>query len=397
MSSESLTDDEHAVSEFYEISAPQRPDSAPTSGDSRLYSLLSAMEANMSETNKYLKGIFDEHNAAKKRPRASIENNELLIIDEAEQGEQHEHSAPKRAKIATKSGHNSDGNDRSFDQQSPESESTEGNSEIVHESDDTLSLFGGPEIDSEIENAVDNDDLLSEIAQTLSSKEQTGPPISEKLAKIINAKLSENFDVTKLKEILNKYPRPKNCEQMYVPRINQEIWQKMKPFTKKGDIKMANLQDSTIKGLSGLACSIDNLLQCRENKTIPNYRALIPTLLDVTALFGHVCKELSYKRKEAIRPILHPDFKPLCARTHKVGPLLFGEDLAKCAQDIRSSSKTVMNLIPNPGQRAQTIFTKRFSSTQSQARKPFLYQQGRAQFPPRKPQNFQNRKTFTKN
>ena len=128
-----------------------------------------------------------------------------------------------------------------------------------------------------------------------------------------------------------------------------------------------------------------------------NYRALIPTLLDLTALFGHVCKELSYKRKEATRPIIHPDFKPLCARTHKVGPLLFGEDLAKCAQDIRSSSKTVMNLITNPGQRAQTIFTKRFSSTQSQARKPFLYQQGRAQFPPRKPQNFQNRKTFTKN
>ena len=89
---------------------------------------------------------------------------------------------------------------------------------------------------------------------------------------------------------------------------------------------------------------MNTLLECRETKTIPDYKAIIPQLLDTMALLGHVWNEISYKRKDAIRPILHPDFKPLCSRSHKVGPLLFGEDLAKTAQDVRNSSKAVASL-----------------------------------------------------
>ena len=36
-------------------------------------------------------------------------------------------------------------------------------------------------------------------------------------------------------------------------------------------------------------------------------------------------------------------------KNHKVGPLLFGEDLAKTAQDIRSSAKTVLSLTHQTG------------------------------------------------
>ena len=84
---------------------------------------------------------------------------------------------------------------------------------------DALSLFGGPDFADEIDD-LDNDNLLSNIALNLSSTEQTGPPISEHLAKIINSKLADELDITKLKEILSKYQRPQNCEEMYVPKVN---------------------------------------------------------------------------------------------------------------------------------------------------------------------------------
>ena len=138
-------------------------------------------------------------------------------------------------------------------------------------------------------------------------------------------------------------------------------------------------------------------MTCRENKTIPNYKDIIPKLLDASALMSHVCKELSYKRKEAIRPILHNDFKQLRAKAHKVGPLLFGEDLAKTAQDLRTSSKTVVSLTSHPV--GPGTYIKQFPSgpSQSQTNKPFLSQRGRTQFPPRKFQHHHSRKTFTKN
>jgi hypothetical protein len=168
----------------------------------------------------------------------------------------------------------------------------------------------------------------------------------------------------------------------------------MKPYAKRDDIKMANLQDTIMKGLSGMSNCINELLQCRETKTIPNYRNIIPQLLKTTALLGHVCRELSFKRKEAIRPILHPDFKPLCSKNHKVGPLLFGEDLAKTAQDIRSSAKTVLSLTHQTG---QNNFNKRYHAQgPSQPSKPFLSQRERPQFPPRKPQHYLQRKASTK-
>ena len=72
----------------------------------------------------------------------------------------------------------------------------------------------------------------------------------------------------------------------------------MKPYAKRDDIKMANLQDTIMKGLSGMSNCINELLQCWETKTIPNYRNIMPQLLKTTALLGHVCRELSFKRKE---------------------------------------------------------------------------------------------------
>ena len=82
-----------------------------------------------------------------------------------------------------------------------------------------------------------NEDLLSDIAQNLASAEDTGPPITDKLASIVNKKFSDNIDLTKLKSMLNEHKKPENCTELFVPRVNTEIWQKMKPYQRKADIK----------------------------------------------------------------------------------------------------------------------------------------------------------------
>ncbi len=237
--------------------------------ESHLISVLSAMQASMDETNTYLRSIFEERQSAPKRPRVCSE-----AAGSVEAGNDYQ-PAPKRAKSADES----NSNDCPSHQQSTDelSDTCDEPQEVVNPlQDDTLSLFGGPDFDARSDEELDNASLLSNIAQNLSCNEQTGPPVSEHLAKIINSKLSEELDLAKLKETLGKYKRPENCTEMYVPKVNQEIWQKMKPYAKRADIKMANLQDTIMKGLSSMSNCINELLQCRETKTIPNYRNIKP-------------------------------------------------------------------------------------------------------------------------
>ena len=98
-----------------------------------------------------------------------------------------------------------------------------------------------------------------------------------------------------------------------------------------------------VKVSSAIICTTDKLLEHREKKTIPSYKALINPLLDSAALLGHVCIELSYKRRGALKPFLHPDVRLGCARSRKPGKLLFGNDLTKTLQELRATNKIMIN------------------------------------------------------
>ena len=360
----------------------------------------SFQEALSKQTNSLLR-FFDEdkgRKSARKHSRSS--GNE-----QDESGDSDFISALKVKKHPSKSGETSSGKDQEENEQQLSCENRESDHEVVdlldsgesnqqgRDVDDTLSIAGGPDF---IEDEQDNEDLLSDIAQSLVSAEDTGPPITDKLASIVNKNFSDNVDLTKLKTMLSAHKKPENCTELFVPRVNTEIWQKMKPYQRKADIKMSNLQDTLIKGVSALMTASNDLLICRETKTLPNYKDLLSQLLDATALFGHVCQELSFKRKETIKPILHADFKPVCSRSHKVGKLLFGEDLPKVVQDLRASTKVVTQLTSSVSPGNQSGKNKSsYTRLPNNNRQTFLSQRGRNQHPPRKTYQ-QNNRTFTK-
>ena len=95
-------------------------------------------------------------------------------------------------------------------------------------------------------------------------------------------------------------------------------------------------------------CSTSNstynkLLEQREKKTIPSYKALINPFLSSVALLSHVCTELSYKRRDALKPFLHQDFRLASVNSRKSGELLFGNDLANTLQELRTTNKIMTN------------------------------------------------------
>jgi len=85
--------------------------------------------------------------------------------------------------------------------------------------DDMISLPGNDsqhDFCSEDEE-VNNDDLMSQITTSLSSSDDTGPPVSDKLSKLVNDKFQTENTVENRKEILQKYKVPSNCSELSVP------------------------------------------------------------------------------------------------------------------------------------------------------------------------------------
>ena len=76
-------------------------------------------------------------------------------------------------------------------------------------------------------------------------------------------------------------------------------------------------------------------------------KTLIPRLTDSVALIGHVHKELSFKRRDAIRPFLNQEFKQACSRILKPGKFLFGEDLPKTLQVLKTTDTLMTSITPD--------------------------------------------------
>ncbi|XP_028414793.1 nuclear localization sequence-binding protein-like [Dendronephthya gigantea] len=68
------------------------------------------------------------------------------------------------------------------------------------------------------------DDLLNDIANEFNADETLGSPLPTQLVDIVNKRWSEKMSDTKLKDKLDKYGRPPNCEKLAVPKVNPEIW-----------------------------------------------------------------------------------------------------------------------------------------------------------------------------
>ena len=176
---------------------------------------------------------------------------------------------------------------------------------------------------------------------------------------------------------MGKYKRPQNCERLYIPKVNPEIWAKLPNHAKKRDIKFANLQDTLITSISAITSSLNDILGNKDSKQTSS-KQIASKLIDATALVGHVTKEISYKRRDQIKPFLHKDFKQACSRSNEVDKLLFGSDLATKLQQYKQASK-VMQPTSTTNQLPQN--NTRYNSYNIQ--RPFLSQLGRRQYPPR--------------
>ena len=89
--------------------------------------------------------------------------------------------------------------------------------------------------------------LLDEIAESLDETERTDEAIAEKLADIANKRWLPMLSDKKLKEKLEKCPRPVNCDKIIVPKVNPEIWGKLSRQGKGDDLAFPAFKLTSLK------------------------------------------------------------------------------------------------------------------------------------------------------
>jgi len=195
-------------------------------------------------------------------------------------------------------------------------------------------------------SSVTEDTLLDEIAQDFESDKQTDPKVAQKLADIVNKRWGSKLEEAKLKEKLAKYNRPDNCEKLTAPKINPEIWNKLKHMTRSADLRLANMQKVLVKVCSAVAKSTDTLLAiCADPEKTPalalteKLGRLVTYNADALALAGHVNIELSYRRHDAIKPNLNNKYSLLCGSQVPITGLLFGDELQSQLNNIKATNK----------------------------------------------------------
>ena len=93
-------------------------------------------------------------------------------------------------------------------------------------------------------------EVLNSLKQDL-LKEDTSPEVDSELAIIINSMLKDGLSEEKLQDKMNKYHRPKNCENLTKVRLNQAVWDNFSPAVRSQGVKLQKVQTSLFKGLCG--------------------------------------------------------------------------------------------------------------------------------------------------
>lgn len=183
------------------------------------------------------------------------------------------------------------------------------------------------------------DELLQQLALDFSKDDKVSSPISKQLAEIINKRWASKLGENKVKETVEKYDRPENCEKLVAPKVNPEIWEKLTHYGKKQDLRFSAIQNMIVKVGAIIAQSTQKLMHFRSQGGKLDTSALLTAQIDAIALLGHTNYELSLRRREAIKPNLNKEYGSLCSSQTPVTTLLFGDELQSQLTAIRASNR----------------------------------------------------------
>ena len=97
-------------------------------------------------------------------------------------------------------------------------------------------------------------------------QEKVDPGIDEQLAKMINQLMfkKEKPDEEKLKGKLSHIIRPANCDSLVTTKVDELIWQRLRPQTRSFDSRAQVAQTCVVKSVTILSKMLDKALTLKD-------------------------------------------------------------------------------------------------------------------------------------
>ena len=159
--------------------------------------------------------------------------------------------------------------------------------------------------------------------------------------------LTSNISKDKLKDKLENYKRPKNCDMLSTTKLTPEIWRQMSSGSPSFDLRIQRAQQSLIKGLIPIIDCFQTLLKVKSNLNDASKQSSVSdeTVNHMTSLLGDSLTlisnanfELNLRHRELIKPEHHRDFMPLCSSA-PITTFLLGDDLNSQIRNLQQANR----------------------------------------------------------
>ena len=179
--------------------------------------------------------------------------------------------------------------------------------------------------------------IIEKLTKDLALEDEKGPDINVQLAGLVHKLLREaKPNETKLNELKKQYIPPNNCEGLSETRVNANIWNNLGETARSNDLKLQKVQKYLVKGMTALVTVIDKLIKDEAKSSNDDN---ISSLMDAVILLSNANTEVNLRRRERLKPELHPSYRHLCNPSNPITSQLFGDDLPKAVKDIAEANK----------------------------------------------------------
>lgn len=195
---------------------------------------------------------------------------------------------------------------------------------------------------------VDSEDYLGDISNDVTHQEKRGPPLNDKICKILQDMANSVHKEDKFQALMKETCPPENLEGLETNKVNVEVWRTISHKLKSADMKLQNIQSIIHKAFTTVSYVISDLYSKRADKENfgDTIKQAIRKSVDASLLLGKANSNILNYRRENIMPELNPTYKQLSFKTGEHPKLLFGDDLPKAIKDISETNKVGYNLTP---------------------------------------------------
>ena len=195
-------------------------------------------------------------------------------------------------------------------------------------------------VDDMSEDGGENDDEWLDLTSFFEDKEEKGEDLSDEVAKVVNRGIGSKMTEQQIKSVVEKVLIPKNCNDLRVPKCNEEVWTILPDAAKFNDKRLTKSMEILIKSISLTAQTLDMTLKAKKKGEKLSVPEVITTMSTQLKLGAALFQEMNQRRKYSMKNYLDGPLRKLChLTTNESNELLFGNKLQETVKGMIETTK----------------------------------------------------------